>query len=766
MAGDFAGKFTFASSGMGAVVYLAPQLIRISGSKTIELPCMGLASPGATALATLYQSGASSDFLIQLANGRWLSFDASNELNWIVFADDRAQASPFRRTASGAGKESWGLFDGAQWRAVYYATNAAAPLLTLNPSETSGNIFAPTTITPSLADLRVAAARKADLAGVDFTGADLTGIDFTGADLSGAILDGTVAQRADFSGARMAGLRLGSAKADDAIFDGADMTGADLSGSAWGRPKSARNLVLVKAIVTGATLGSSSASLDMRGANFTGAELTKAMLDGLDLTGGTLADAIMTEASLQKAVLDGAALDRATITRCRLNKASLRGTRAHGTNFIGADLSGADLAKAAFGSRSYLFALATSFAGDLDHKAFPTPALIAAFQSSGATLDGSAPVFALMPGFKWRLDDERNGPFMLTLLAGRIEVFRETALPPACLSGILAFGTKASGAGLSGADLSFARWYGDGATLDHADLENAALSNGFFVGTDFTQAFLSGADFSNSVLCQAKMAGVLVTAGAGGGMTRFAGAAVAGVNFSQATLLSAQFYRAMVATGKGVPILILPGDQKPKLAAGDLSGAAPLFAAAGYPFGARASVSTVDFWQIDNAAVTDPTAPRAYRVETAATTFLVFDAKSGVFLFQLAKTSATDLKKPTASAALVAAFRGNGYALAGQAPIAGDAYFSILPASSSYGGPYGFSRIAVFEDDAGLSAHGTDLLLLRDWTILPQGAAFTGSIGFTDALGDSVIGPSGSRYALVRDGRMPEFQFLAARRAG
>lgn len=766
MAGVFAGKFTFASSGVGAVVYLAPQRIRISGSKTIELPCMGLASPGAAAFATLYQAGAGGEVLIQLSNGGWLALDTSNALNWIVFVTDRAAASPFRRTASGAGTESWSLFDGQEWRPVFYSTNAAAPLLTLNPSETSGHDLDPATITPSLAELRRTGARSANLAGVDLTGEDLSGIDFTGADLSRAVLDGATLRQANFSAAGMTGLRLGSATADDAIFDGADMTAADLRGSAWGRPKSARNLVLAGAIATRATLGVSSGSLDMRGANLTGADFTGAVLDGIDLSGGTLADAFLSEASLQRTVLDQASLDRATMTRCRLNKASLRGTRAHGTNLIGADLSGADLAKAAFGARAYLFALAATFAGDLDHKAFPTPALIAAFQAAGATLNGSAPVLVLAPGAKWRIEDEQNGPFLLTLLAGKIEVFRETALPPACLSGILAFGTRASGAGLSGADLSFARWYGDGATLDHADLENAALANGFFVGTDFTQAFLSGADFSNSILCQAKMSGVLVAAGAGNGMTRFAGAAVVGVTFAQATLLSAQFYRALVATGKGVPILILPGEQKPKLAAGDLSGAAPLFAAAGYPFGAQARVSTVNVWQIDNAAVGDPSAPRAYRVETAPTSFLVFDATSGVFLFQLSKTSAADLKKPTASAALVAAFRGNGYALADQAPIASGSYFSIVPAATAFAGPYGFSRIAVFDDDAGLAAYGTDLLLLRDWTILPQGAAFTGSVGFTDALGDAVIGPSGARYGLVRSGRMPIFPFLAAKRAG
>lgn len=766
MAGVFAGKFTFASSGVGAAVYLAPQRIRISGSKTIELPCMGLASPGATALATLYQNGADGDVLIQLANGRWLSLDTTNELNWIVFVDARAQASPFRRTASGSGIENWSLFDGAAWRPVYYSTNLAAPLLTLNPSETSGHAFLAATITPSLAELRRVGARNVNLGGVDFSGEDLSAIDFTGADLSRAVLDGAVARSANFSSARLAGLRLGSATADDAVFDSADMTGADLRAAAWGRPKSARNLVLAQAAAGGAVLGSSSGALDMRGANLTGADLTGATLDGIDLSGGTLADAFLSEASLQKTVLDQAMLDRATMTRSRLNKASLRGARAHGTNFTGADLSGADLAKAAFGTRSYLFALAASFADDLDHKAYPTPALIAAFQAAGVTLNGSAPVLVLAAGLKWRIDDEQDGPFLLTLLAGKIEVFRETALPPACLAGVLAFGTRASGAGLSGADLSFARWYGDGATLDHADLENAALANGFFVGTDFTQAFLSGADFSNAVLCQVKMSGVLVAAGAGNGMTRFAGAAVLGVNFAQATLLSAQFYRALVATGKGVPILILPGDQKPKLAAGDLSGAAPLFAAAGYPFGAQARVSTVDVWQIDNAAVSDPTAPRLYRVEAAPTSFLVFDAISGVFLFQLSKTSAADLKKPAASAALVAAFRGNGYALANQAPIASGSYFSIVPAATVFAGPYGFSKIAVFDDDAGLNAYGTDLLLLRDWSILPQGAAFTGSVGFTDALGEAVIGPSGARYALVRSGRMALFAFLAARRAG
>lgn len=215
-----------------------------------------------------------------------------------------------------------------------------------------------------------------------------------------------------------------------------------------------------------------------------------------------------------------------------------------------------------------------------------------------------------------------------------------------------------------------------------------------------------------------------------------------------------------------MPILLLPGDQKPKLAAGDLSGAAPLFATAGYPFGAQARVSTVDIWQIDNRTAPDPTAPRLYRVEAAHTSFLVFDANSGVFLFQLAKTSAADLKKPTASAALVAAFRSAGYALANQAPITSGSYFSIVPAATAFAGPYGFSRIAVFDDDAGLSAYGTDLLLLRDWSILPQGAAFTGSVGFTDALSDAVIGPFGSRYALVRSGRMTLFAFLAARRAG
>lgn len=764
MASEFQGKFTFASSGVPTLAYLGPLRIRVSGSKTQLFPAMTLASPGTTGVATLYDAPVAGAVVIRLPEGGWLALDTQASPGLIAFRDDRADAAAFRRTVQGS-SETWEVQDGSAWRPVYYATLASAPLLTVNPSATSGKLLVPAMITPPLSVLRVKGAQGADLGGVDFAAADLSGIDFAGADLTGASLDKAKADGANFTGATMCGLTFGSATADRAVFDDADMAGADLRGAVWGRPASARNLVLRDARAAGARLGTAGTRLDMTGAILTGADFGNATLDGIDLTGGTLSAAVLRGASLQGTTLDRTTLSRATFVGANLTKATLRSARADGANLTGANLTGADLGRADMGTQSYLFSLDPSFAAGLDGNRFPTPALVAAFKNAGAVLSGAAPVQVLAAGSKWRIADETDGPYALMLADGQIRVSRENALMPASLSGVLAFGTQASNAGLSGADLSYARWYGSGATLDHATLDNAALTNGYFSGTDFTQASLSGTDFSNAILCQATMAGVLFAPGAGNQMARFDGAAVAGVSFAQATLTAAHFFRALIATGVGVPVVALPVAAKAALARGDLSGVTTAFAAAGYPLGAQATVASVPFWRIDNAATRSPTAPRAYRVENYMAKYPVFDDDTGGYLFELQARYAPDLAKGTADSALVSAFSMSGLDLAPQAPIAPGTYFSVTPAPVAFAGPYAFSRIAIFEAPAALQAFGTDLLLLRDAEVLAQ-VAFSGTVSFTDALADTVIGPSGESWSAVRTGDVSLFDYLTARRPG
>ncbi|MBO0902172.1 pentapeptide repeat-containing protein [Jiella sonneratiae] len=760
--GSFAGKSDFASVGFSPTYHLSYRAFKLSNDRDILLPAMNASAAGPLTRVSFYEiAGKAGSYRGRMANGRWIAFDRSTGLNWLTLAAELDAAIAITPDLSGQGGWKVDVGDGPQ--DVYYSVEQFAPILTLNPSESAGTVFAATVVTPSLATMRANGGRNADLSGVILDGADLSGIDFTGADFSQASLDGATCTATVFKSCRFEAASWGSATADAAVLDAADFTGADLSGAAWGRPASATGIVLTNCRAGGARLGDKSAALAMAGANLTGGDFTGADLSKAVLTGATLG-----RGSFERCRFDGADLSGADLTGGFFLGASMRGSaslarvRAQGANFVRADLSGADLSKAQMGSRTFLFYLAESFAADLDRYSFPQPGLIQAFSQNGVTLSQTAPVVVVAAGEAWQIDDPDHGPFTLGRNdQGTISVYRDTTLPPATLSGATLTGVNAASADFAGADLSGVIWNGSGASLDHATLGGATFAGSLLVGIDLTQAVLSGTDFSGAVLCQAKFLRTAIAAGRDGGVTRFDGAHLEGAAFDDASNLGGGYFRAAVALYEGVPLFRLPASAAKDLTPAGLAALAPLFVAAGFPIGATATIATVDFWTLDNAADPDRSSPRSYRVELLGANYQVFDGANAVFLFTLNAAFASQLRRATASAQLVSAFATAGFSLAAAAPITSGRNWQIRAGEDAgFAGPANYGQFTVTCGDGDLPVCGSVLLRLRDFDAYPTGIAFAGTSRFDRSLSADTVGPAGYPYRFVTEGRIGLLDYL------
>jgi uncharacterized protein YjbI with pentapeptide repeats len=397
------------------------------------------------------------------------------------------------------------------------------------------------------------------------------------------------------------------------------------------------------------------------------------------------------------------------------------------------------------GAKSWLFAIAGSFATELDSHPFVRPNLVEAFRQQGVTLQLSDAVQVIARGEPWLIVDSA-GPYALNKNAqGEIDVFQASpSLRPAVLRGAICRGTKAPRASLAGADLRGVQWYNSPATLDHADLEGAMLSGSLFVLTDFTQAYLSGADLSNCVLVQASFANCLFGAGDNRRPVSMEGSQLQGAVFSDATLVGALLVDAAVATGRGVPLFRLPVSARQFLNPSGLPTLAPDFTKAGYPLGTGATITDEPMWLLDNAADPNPTMPRQYRVQRAGGKLQTYNAATGESLFSLATTDEQYLALPKASPELRAAFSQRGYSLAVEAPITQSRFWQILVGSDAIGRrAASYPRLRIFDEQAYLPVYGSVLVVLRDWPQYAAGLAFSGTKGIEKAMNPASLGPSG-----------------------
>ncbi|HEY5980069.1 MAG TPA: pentapeptide repeat-containing protein [Microlunatus sp.] len=762
--GVFAGKSVFASTGAGDRRYLSASTWR-GGAKPVSLPAMTASAAGPTERCVMY-AWPDGSTRIQLGNGSWIGL--REDLGWLILVETEAAAVPLVLTTDPRGAL------GATWQArtadgklatVSYTTDEVDPLLTINGVGTS--VFTPSVTTPSLAAIVAAhGCPGADLSGVSLTGGALTGLDLTRADLSRADLTmcrftDAVLERAAFAGATLTG-----ATFDGADLSHADFTGADLDGLTWGRPKCAPGLVLTGCSARGAKLGSdrvldcSGASLST--ADFTGADLSRWNLTKADLSGATLRGAV-----LDHVTLDGARLRNVVAPRASFRFATLRGCDAQGADLAHADLSFGDLTRVRMGSRAYLFAIAATYAAQLDKALYVPAELVAEFRQHGVTVSDQDPVSTEMPGKAWSIADP-TGPYRLALAPGgqQIDVFAAGSdLVPACLAGTTGQATIGSRASLGGADLRRASWHGSGATLDHADLSGASLVGALLAQLDLSQAYLDGADLSEAVLVLAVLRGCLVHPGSDGRVTAFDRAQLQGADFGGTTLIAANLVDAGVALADGVPLFTLPIADEPHLTPSGVASLRPAFAAAGHPLGASPGLTTDGSWLLDNSACSDPTAPAAYRVTRPAGTLWVYDAQQGSApLFSLPSKAGGWLQQATAPQQLVLAFEQGGSTLAPKAPITANAWWQITPSDDApFVGPVAYPRLLVRAEDGCLRVYGSVIVRVRDWLDHePDGFAFHQTIALDTAIDQHCTGPAGLPRSSVDAHRASWIDFWTA----
>lgn len=760
----FAGKIVFASTGAGEHRYLSASTWR-GGSQPVSLPAMTASAPGPTERCVVYAQPDGSS-RIQLGNGSWIGL--REDLGWLILVDTEAAAVPLV-----LGTDPRGAL-GATWQArtaggalatVTYTTDTVDPLLTVNGSGAS--VFAPSVTTPALA--AIVAARGcpgADLSGVSlrdiaFTGLDLTRTDLSRADLTGSGFTDAVLEGAVFSGATLT----------RATFDGADLshaifTGADLDGLSWGRPKCAPGLVLTGCRARGARLGGDQvldcSAANLSGADLTGADLTRWNLTGADLSGATLGGAV-----LDHVTLDGARLRNVVAPGASFRFATLRGGDAQGADLAHADFSFGDLTRVRMGSRAYLFEVVATYAAQLDTARYVPSGLVAEFQQHGVTVSDRDPVSTDRPGRSWSITDA-SGSYRLTLAPGgqQIDVFAAGPdLVPACLAGTVGQATIASRASLGSADLRRARWFGSGATLDHADLSGASLVGALLAQVDLSQAYLDGADLSEAVLILAVLRGCLVHPGSDGRATAFDRALLQGADLGETTLIAANLVDAHVALSDGVPLFTLPLTDESHLTPSGVAVLRPAFAAAGHPLGTSPGLTADESWLLDNTACADPTAPAAYRVARPTDTLWVYDAHNGGSpLFSLPSKAAGWLAQPTAHEQLVQVFAQGGFTLAPNAPITADAWWQVTPGSDAqFVGPVAYPRLAVRAEDRCLRVYGSTVVRVRDWLEQePDGFAFHQTIDLDTALDPHCTGPAGLPMASVTAHRASWVDFCTA----
>lgn len=763
--GRFAGKVAFGSTTGGRYVTAWAPRAEDAPPERVEkgeqFPAMAATAIGDVERCILYAQG-DGTFRIQLGNLLWVGLKES--LGWLLLTPDPAQAVPVLLGGSPLGQRlQVKTADGPA--TVVYVVGGPSPILTVNSTDDTLDAFAPVQVTPSLdAIVKSKSCAGGDLSSVYLSG-DLSGVDLSGAVLTGARLDGvTLGAGAKLVKAKLGQATLTAVTCDGAVLDEADLTGATLDGVAWGRPASAREIVLTGCSARGATLGGErTPGLNCAGASLGTGDFTGADLRNLVLTGAQAGGALLTGAKLDGAQLDGATLKGAIAIGARLRSASMQGVRAQGACFARADLSSADLTRAQLGSNAYLFSLAATFADRLDDRPYPQPDLVAAFAAKGVKLSDQDPVTVVRKGARWEIADAA-GTYVLAMNAAQsIDVFL-AGQPPATLTGAVCQGTKAPGAGMAGVDLRGVQWYAEPATLDHADLGGAVLAGSLLTRTDFTQAYLSGADLSGCVLIQARFGRCVVGPGASGTAFSLERSLLQGADFGDATLQGALLVDAAVATAQGTPLFALPLSDQQYLTAQGLATLAPKFDARGHALGKAPTIAAVKQWLLDNSAGQDGS-PRLYLVQPASSGLRVFDGTSGQYLgFQLTAANARLLAGTTAPAALVTAFSQASqglYTLASGAPITPQSYWELhASADAPRVKAASYPTMRVYAQPQRLDVYGCLVAVLRDWPQYPNGLAFGPTQALERALDTASLGPSAQPRSLVARGVIDWTTFL------
>lgn len=758
--GLFMGKLVFASADPSNPGYLSAMKMRIGPDDYLWYPAMLPGSLDASAYCTVYQQ-ADGSVRVQVNNQQWIALDP--QPGSFTLTNDFANAVALKLGGSPWG-QSWQVLTATGWQPVVYYPGTPVPVLTINSSTEDQNSFIPTLITPSLAALneQPRSGANADLSNVILDGARLAGIDFTGANFTNASLRG-----ADMSGCLLTAANMTQALMNGVVFDGAtldqgNLTQATLAAPGWGAPASAKGIILNGCNAVGMVLGNQARPLDCTGAQMTGAALDQADLSGLILSSASLVNSTLVASRFDNAVLDQADLTGVLAIGASFRGASLKNVRGYNANFVRADFSNADLGQAQMGAKHFLFTLPATYSVDLQQP-YPDQTLLTAFSQQGFTLSPQATIKVLNAGTRWQIDDP-SGPYLLLLNDLGIDVFlASSGLSPAVMFQVQCQGTRASGARLAGVDLRGACWFGSGATLDHADLEGADLSNGLLASLDLTQAFLSGADMSNSVLVQARMAGCVISSGSSGQAFSLEGAQLQGCDFTNSNLLSGLLVNAGIALEQGVPLFSLPASATSQLTPAGVASLAPGFLAAGYPIGSSPSISSVSVWTLDNSSDPDTADPASYVVRLQEGQLNVYDGDSNAFEFVLPPSAQALLSSATPSNQLVTLFANAGLGLAASATISNSAYWQIGPSTDAgLVGAFGYSSFRLVQQASGLQVFGSGCLLMRDWMQYSTGLAFLATTQLQGTLSAGCLGPGGYPASCLETAGMSWQSFVTA----
>ncbi len=350
----FAGKFRWQSTNAaGARFFLA---YTTAGDETA--PTMSAArstDPGT--VWTAYDTGRS-DGTVFVVSDAGLYLHVQDGIDTAILVPAAAAASALTLVADPASGLARIMF--GELEACYQLGTGTPAVLVFQDVAESGDTFAQTDVTPSLATIRsTKKATGADLTNVNLTGADLTGVDATGAAFDGATLTGAKLAGATLTSVSFVGVDLTRASWGDnlnaagAHFDATTATGLAFP-SAGGKRTMLDHATFAGADWSGCDLtGASLKYATLTGTNFSGATLANATLFGLQggrsndgtVPGVDLSYAYLPDANLQSANLVGATLARAQMyvisTGVSLLQADLTET----------DFSGADLTGAQFGGR-------------------------------------------------------------------------------------------------------------------------------------------------------------------------------------------------------------------------------------------------------------------------------------------------------------------------------------------------------------------------------------------------------------------------------
>jgi uncharacterized protein YjbI with pentapeptide repeats len=749
-AGEFGGKMAFKSAQPnGARFYLAPFALPDGSEGFLYYPGMNATTitEDATWVLYLFEDGY---YRIQ-SNDRshWLAYDAHSGI--VGFHETDSQAALFSLEGDPLGSQIFVKAGGSK-KQVYYAIDDDDANVIHGLGTTSGSrrygAFEPAPVTPSLRQIRQDKNKKAP-----------TDFDFTNVTLKGQDLRGL-----NFTGAKFMNAQLAGAKLDGAILNGANFSQTNLRGLIWGAPKSATGMDLTRAVLGGCEFGDpqggaggSTNKPDFSNAVFSSADLTGAKLHYLNLAKAHFPGATLSGAVFDHCVLTSAQLDGAVALEAQFLNADLSDASAQGSDFTRAVFDKSDLTRVRMGSSSYLFDLDAKYAGDLDTHQFPRPALVMEFQGQGINLTSNAPCDIIERGRRWLIRDA-SGPYKLLLKERKIggaaakqviQVFNvNPSLIPASLIHASCQGVRASGASLAGADLRGVRWYGETATFENADLEEAVFTGALLVETKFTQAHLSGADFADSILIQSHLDGCVAGPGASKRPISFEGAHLEGAKFDKASFSGAILTNALVALGSGVPLFVLPKEDRQYLTAAGLSHLSSSFKKAGFDLGGKPTVADLCSWNIDNSQ-SKPLAHKLYVVKIKANNsgFKVFSQDKP--LFDLASNQLGLLNRPTATATLSALFRNNGYNLAPDAPITRERAWIISASDdATYLRSYRFIELTVKSDGDALTVYGSQPVLIDKLSEYPK-IHFDPTTNLESAFSSNSIGPAGVPFSWI-----------------